>query len=610
MSKKILRIISLALALLLLIGSFPTVQTTAASKTEEERILQQITTLYKKALKKSGLYSFHGWCGAMVDWQVLLLGITAKMEGNNGKDEFDHFKNEDYSSGGYRINAYSAKQYDLAEALNAITDNGTEDAYNILVGFQRTNTTAGRKYGHVVFIHAILNGKVYFSESFSTRFAGTYYDEGEPIVCTIKEFAKYYNSWTTLDGVIHFGLKTYMDECQFLPAYLYATVTQETQMYTAPCVPGVDERSLPVRMLQSGERVSVTGMYCNTEGEYWYQVEDAEVGYIRADHTQVQSMRYDDVSVTGVKAPTELREGNIFNLRGKINSIYSHIYSVRAQVFSVSEDGMTHMMTTTDTVTDNAYSLYNSAVSNRLPFRLLDVGAYHYELAAVIGNNYYADGGLQTEWKTVKLWLTDFQVVSQKGDTVSVTYDACGGTTELNAAELKQGQTLNTLPVATREGYTFDGWFTAPEGGEIVEDDYIVSSDITLYAHWTEAKNITGWYSEGGRAYYVVDGERIEGFFQVDGITYHQNAEGFVDIGWTEVDGMLCYFHANGAMVTGWLELDGVTCFFGTDGTATIGWAEIDDHVYYFNESGIMLTGKCTIDGQEYTFGEDGKLIQ
>ena len=45
----------------------------------------------------------------------------------------------------------------------------------------------------------------------------------------------------------------------------------------------------------------------------------------------------------------------------------------------------------------------------------------------------------------------------------------------------------NTLPVATRTGYTFDGWFTAETGGTKVSADTVVAnaSDHVLYAHWT-----------------------------------------------------------------------------------------------------------------------------
>ena len=57
--------------------------------------------------------------------------------------------------------------------------------------------------------------------------------------------------------------------------------------------------------------------------------------------------------------------------------------------------------------------------------------------------------------------------------TITVTYDSA-----LNANEV--------LPVATRNGYSFLGWFTQPEGGEKVTTSsvYKTAGATTYYAHW------------------------------------------------------------------------------------------------------------------------------
>ena len=606
MQKKILRIVSLLLLLVTLVGVAPTMQISAATS-EEKRIISLVESTYRKALKRTGRRSFHGWCGAAVDWQMRLLGITTNVVGSDGNDKYDQYRKQEYSSGGYKIKAYSAKKYDLEEALNAISNNGTKNAYNIMVGFQWTNTSAGRKYGHAVFIYAIIDGNVYFNESFGTTFNGKYYSEGKCMVGTIEQFVKYYKSWCRLDGVIHFGVKTYADECVPYQAYLYANTTAETTLYSEPCTPDVDDRCKVQRQLAPGERLSVTGLYVNTLGEYWYRVEDADIGYVRAEDTQVQNLRYDDVTIKSVKAPSVLREGSSFSIKGVITGEYVSVISVRAQIFRVDQEGLTHMMTTNASVLDNEYSLYKSTVGKRLKFKSLELGNYHYELAAVVSNHYYADGELQTAWQTVKLWTSDFQVVEKTGETASVTFDACGGTAELNATELSLGQPLGQLPMAQREGYLFTGWYTAD--GELVDSEYVLEGKMTLYAQWAEAGVGTGWYEQDGRPYYIMDGVRLEGFFQVDGVTYHQNAEGFLDIGWTEIEGEYCYFNTNGSMATGWLVMPEGTYYMGVDGTMVIGWAFIDEQSYYFNEKGHMVTGKHTLNGAEYDFGKDGALI-
>ncbi|MBQ7121066.1 MAG: leucine-rich repeat protein [Clostridia bacterium] len=50
------------------------------------------------------------------------------------------------------------------------------------------------------------------------------------------------------------------------------------------------------------------------------------------------------------------------------------------------------------------------------------------------------------------------------------------------------GVTSDELPIPQREDYRFDGWFTAPQGGDAVNGDLEVYGDIILYAHWTNIK--------------------------------------------------------------------------------------------------------------------------
>ena len=593
MHKKILRIISLALALMLLISVVP-FSAGAAGQSEEARIVEQIKTLYKQTLWHSGKYSLHGYCGTMVNWHLYLLGITTSVNGNDGNTQYDFYYKQEYTSGGYRVRPYSASDYSLEDALNAITYNGTRDAYNIVVGFQRTNTAAGRRYGHALVIHAILDGQVFFSESFSTNLDGVFYYEGTPIICSIADFARYYSSWTEFEGVLHFGLKTYAESCEYFPSYLYASVTENATIYTAPCKVDVDDRSKVLRSVQPGERLTVTGLYRNTEGEYWYQVEDCEVGYILAESTQVLTMCYDDVAASGVGAPAVQRIGRTFDVKGKIRSRFNEITAVRAQVFVYDGDGKNHVMSSSATVSGNSYSLSGTRLSNQLSFRLLEEGSYRYELAVVVGNHYYADGCLQTQWKTLKLWASDFQVAQKTGDTCSVSFDAAGGTTKLNAMDVAIGENLPLLPEAQRDGYVFAGWYTAD--GQRVTEDFLVEGKMTLYAKWTNATDINGWYVENGVWSYYENGKALSGFLEIDGIRYHLNEEGYLDTGLVRVDGQIYYFHANGAMHFGWLELDGNTYYMLSDGTAATGWVTIGDIGYKFGANGV-LQGQMELSG-------------
>ena len=53
--------------------------------------------------------------------------------------------------------------------------------------------------------------------------------------------------------------------------------------------------------------------------------------------------------------------------------------------------------------------------------------------------------------------------------TYTITLDAGGGTvTTTSMTTGTDGKLTGALPTPTRDGYTFDGWFTAAEGGEKV----------------------------------------------------------------------------------------------------------------------------------------------
>ena len=73
---------------------------------------------------------------------------------------------------------------------------------------------------------------------------------------------------------------------------------------------------------------------------------------------------------------------------------------------------------------------------------------------------------------------------------VDVTLDACGGVLDDDSVTVIFGDTYGELPEPTREGYTFDGWYTEKDGGELVEAGTEVSDKTahTLYAHWTLTK--------------------------------------------------------------------------------------------------------------------------
>ncbi len=88
-------------------------------------------------------------------------------------------------------------------------------------------------------------------------------------------------------------------------------------------------------------------------------------------------------------------------------------------------------------------------------------------------------------------------VVKREYDVkVAVTFDANGGTVETNSTNVINHEVYGELPTPTREGYTFNGWYTTatPDTSATpVNQDTIVSTNMekplqpqsqTLYANW------------------------------------------------------------------------------------------------------------------------------
>ena len=78
------------------------------------------------------------------------------------------------------------------------------------------------------------------------------------------------------------------------------------------------------------------------------------------------------------------------------------------------------------------------------------------------------------------------------GQGYTVTLDANGGKVEPSALAVVYGQAVGTLPVPTREGYTFGGWYDKDGNRYDASSVYSVKGDTTLTARWIENGVQTG----------------------------------------------------------------------------------------------------------------------
>ncbi|MBR0105180.1 MAG: S-layer homology domain-containing protein, partial [Firmicutes bacterium] len=87
-----------------------------------------------------------------------------------------------------------------------------------------------------------------------------------------------------------------------------------------------------------------------------------------------------------------------------------------------------------------------------------------------------------------------------------VIFDANGGKVNglyTDTATTDTDGKLTSLPVPVRTNYRFDGWFTEKTGGKMVNEDYVFSESITIYAHWTHIGGGGGGVSTGVSTYNI-----------------------------------------------------------------------------------------------------------
>ena len=105
-------------------------------------------------------------------------------------------------------------------------------------------------------------------------------------------------------------------------------------------------------------------------------------------------------------------------------------------------------------------------------------------------------GGTQITAGAAHNQTTDFTLYAQwTADTLDVTYDSQGGSTVTDGdATTTAGGSITTLPTdPTRDGYTFNGWYTATSGGTQITAGtaHNQTADFTLYAQWQAVPTTT-----------------------------------------------------------------------------------------------------------------------
>ena len=236
------RILALLLACVFLAAA---ALTPVSADGETDRIINQINATFARAKELSGRSSFYEWCTEYVKYQLLALGITSTADKDirgNGTQMY-YYVDPGTTSTGYKKIKYEGSNciYEI------IADHPGMNVYNILVswwhGYRMTDSNPGN--GHVMFIHAIIDGYIYYSESYKT---GDGILEGQPRISSIEKFYSIYNDYYghAVGAVLFYGdIPAHVHNYKFKSNTPATCTASGADVYTCTICGAEDSRSIP-----------------------------------------------------------------------------------------------------------------------------------------------------------------------------------------------------------------------------------------------------------------------------------------------------------------------------------------------------------------------------
>lgn len=364
-----------------------------SDKTLVDMVAEVAEASYVLSQKSAGRSSFKGYCGLMASHQLYNLGINKNLVVKNGNNQFDYYLPLEVSSGDYYINPYPSEEYTLENALNAVSDFGNKDVFNVLVCFQWTSTEAGSQYGHVMLINAIVDGYVYFVESYDTPFG----PEGSLLICDIDAFVDFYDPWTLFEGLIHFGDGEYSQVCPTISTDLVVQTRFQSRLRSQPAMLG-KKGSVHLRDVPAGEKLRAVAVCKDTRGEYYKVLTDEGEAYISVAAVSVVGSGDGDMELTGLKLPEAAKAGKAFKVAGTVVATHGRVASLEVCLTAQNGDPVRKA----SVEIDDRFGLLE-VLNDSLYADLLDPGTYTAEVVAYCVSPVAGDVWGQSRYKRVVL---------------------------------------------------------------------------------------------------------------------------------------------------------------------------------------------------------------
>jgi uncharacterized repeat protein (TIGR02543 family) len=97
----------------------------------------------------------------------------------------------------------------------------------------------------------------------------------------------------------------------------------------------------------------------------------------------------------------------------------------------------------------------------------------------------------ETKEITAETVFSENTVIYARWSIITVTFNAQEGTVTPLSAAVGNNNRLSALPTPTREGFSFNGWFTAEANGTAVTADTVFNENTTIFAQWSQIFTVT-----------------------------------------------------------------------------------------------------------------------
>ena len=292
----------------------------------------------------------------------------------------------------------------------------------------------------------------------------------------------------------------------YYPTYVkLKAVKQDGKNGVIKSLPRSDEKEVEsknVRTMTAGETLTATSVVYNGY-HYWYQVtadKDGATGYIYGGYAQVTEIPGDALAAENLDLPELLPQGKAKSFGGTIKGRVNGVKVTEARGILTGSNGGTQ--TQSAKASNGTLKVNESNINKKLKFGSLPAGQAKLTVYATVEVPV-----ISSDTKTGKtqelLWAEEYTwMVAPYG----IYYNANGGS-GAPSAQIKTYGTDLTISATkpTREGYVFQGWSanasatsaTYQPGGKLKTDTYY-GNDLTLYAVWKSAEQVTLTYNANG----------------------------------------------------------------------------------------------------------------